>query len=205
MSEVVRPYRGVSAAARREQRRVQLLEACLDVVDSVGVADATAEAVCARAGLSKRYFYESFADREELLVAALDIVFETVRAAITAALSGTHDAVEERIRRAVAALVDTFSDDRRAARLYVEAGRYPTLERRRGQAFDEFTQLLLEQVFDVGAADDPHTRVSVLLVVAGTTEVLGRWLAGDISLGGDDLIETISQIGNAVAAAQRAV
>lgn len=201
---MVRPYRGVSAEARREQRRAQLLEACLDVVDSVGVAAATAEAVCAQAGLSKRYFYESFADREEVLVAALDIVFDTVRTAITAALADTDEAFEGRIRRTVAALVGTFSEDRRAARLYVEAARYPALERRRDQAFDEFTQLLLEQVFEVGA-DGPRARASVLLVVAGTTEVFGRWLTGDIPLNGDDMIETVGQVGIAVAAAQRAL
>ncbi|MGV7904576.1 TetR family transcriptional regulator, partial [Mycobacterium kansasii] len=62
MDEVVRPWRGVSAEDRRSARRAQLLEACLDVVGDAGVEAVTADAVAQRAGLSKRYFYEAFAD-----------------------------------------------------------------------------------------------------------------------------------------------
>ena len=102
VTEVVRPYRGVSADDRRADRRARLLEAGLDLVGEVGVAEVTAEAVAARAGLSKRYFYESFADRDALLVAASSGVFETVRAALLVHLTGSSSSVEDRITGAVA-------------------------------------------------------------------------------------------------------
>ena len=198
MTELVRPYRGVSAETRRTQRRTRLIEACLDVVAAVGVAETTAEAVCARAGLSKRYFYESFADREALLIAVLDEVFTSVRTAIAGALTADRAEPAARIQRTVRALVRTLSADQRAARLYIEAPRHPALELRRIAAFDEFTQLLVEHVLDLDPKD-PQARAATLLVVAGTTEVLSRWLAHDLALDEDTLVQTISDVGLAVA------
>lgn len=196
VTEVVRPYRGVSAEVRRGDRRERLLEACLDVVAAVGVNDTTVDAICAQAGLSKRYFYESFPDREAALVAALDLVFDAVRAAIAGVLA--EGAPTDRVSRTVSVLVKTLAADERAARLYIEAPRHPALEERRIAAFDEFTQLLVQYVLDLDG-DDPAARAATLLVVAGTTEVLSRWLAGDIDLDEDELVQTISGVGLAVA------
>src|SRR5687767_9668516 len=54
-TEVVRPYKGVSADERRALRREQLMEAGLDVLGSEGIAGLTMTEVCARAGLTERY------------------------------------------------------------------------------------------------------------------------------------------------------
>ena len=204
VTEVVRPYRGVSADDRRALRRSQLLEACLDVVGEVGVEATTAEAVCARAGLSKRYFYESFADREAILVAALDDFFEAARIAILPALAAPDATSEERLTGTVAALVSSVSADPRAARLYVESSRHTALEQRRIAAYDVFADLLLEHAFDVDmGADRPAGRAVALLIVSGTTEVVARWLAGDLDLEEAGLVATIAGVGIAAAAALR--
>src|SRR5258708_27803222 len=80
MTEVARRYRGVPADERRQQRRRLLLEACLDLVGRDGTPAVTAESVSAAAKLTKRYFYESFADRDAVLVAALDELFRDIAA-----------------------------------------------------------------------------------------------------------------------------
>lgn len=201
VTEVVRPYRGVSAGERRSLRRAQLLEACLDVVGEVGVAATTAEAVCARAGLSKRYFYESFADRETILVAVLDDFFDAARTAILPVLAAPGTTAEERLSGTVAALVASVSADPRAARLYVESSRHTALEQRRIAAYDVFADLLLEHAFDIEGADRPSARAVALLIVSGTTEVVARWLAGDLDLDEAGLVDTIAGVGIAAAAA----
>jgi AcrR family transcriptional regulator len=48
----------------------------------------TAQAVAARAGLTKRYFYESFTDRDALLVELLGEFFTEVHSAMPTALNG---------------------------------------------------------------------------------------------------------------------
>ena len=105
---VVRPYRGISAAERRADRRRRLLDGGLDVLAEVGVAGLTMTAVCARAGLTERYFYESFRDRDGLLRALSDQLA---------------DEVTEAIRRAIAtAPRDLFAVSRAAIQLCSSAG-----------------------------------------------------------------------------------
>lgn len=205
VAEAVRPYRGVSADDRRALRRAQLLEACLDVVLESGVAGTTAEAICAKAGLSKRYFYENFADREAVLLAALDSFFEAARVAVTPALVAPATSTDERLTRTVATLVSAVSADERAARLYVESSRHPVLEQRRTAAYDEFADLILRHAFEVDMEPaNPRAQAVALLIVSGTTEVVARWLAGDLDLDEAALVETISSIGLASAGVLRA-
>lgn len=75
----MRTYGGRTAQQRREERRRTLLDVGRELWCEQGWAAVTMRGVCARAELSDRYFYESFADREALLVAiAEDVRDETV-------------------------------------------------------------------------------------------------------------------------------
>jgi AcrR family transcriptional regulator len=62
-----RLWGGTTLTERREARRTALLEAALDLIGEAGAAAVTMRAVCRRAGLTDRYFYESFSDRDDLL------------------------------------------------------------------------------------------------------------------------------------------
>lgn len=64
-----RRYRGADADERRAQRRDQLIAAAVQVYGERGYQNATVKAVCEAAGLTERYFYESFANSEALLLA----------------------------------------------------------------------------------------------------------------------------------------
>ncbi|MCU1654520.1 MAG: Transcriptional regulator, TetR, partial [Pseudonocardia sp.] len=78
----------MSADERRAERLSSLKEACLDLIGETGVASITAEGVSGRAGLTKRYFYESFSDRDALLYAVMEEFFTDVRAEMLDALAG---------------------------------------------------------------------------------------------------------------------
>ncbi len=84
---VVRPYRGIPADARVAERRARLLAAALDEIAGGGVAALSVRAICARAGLTRRYFYESFGDLDALLLAAFDDLHGEIADAIVAALA----------------------------------------------------------------------------------------------------------------------
>jgi AcrR family transcriptional regulator len=192
-----RPYRGVSADDRKASRREALVAATLDVVGRDGVAAATVETVCAEAGLTKRYFYESFADRDALFEALIDAMLDGVRERIGTALAGAGDSAEERTRLTADALVSFFDADRRQARLYIEAPVHPALNARREASMTGFADLIMGDVLGV---DTSNARVQLagLLVVGGTTEVLSRWLAGEIDLTHAEVVDEITRIGLAV-------
>jgi AcrR family transcriptional regulator len=220
MTTVVRPYRGISADDRRADRRARLKTACLDLIGSGGVVSVTAEAVSAQAGLTKRYFYESFADRDALLYEVMDDFFVAVRVEILDALAASDAEFSGRSEAAIAAaapsdtgagadaprrahivakiLIDYLQGDSRQARLYVEAAGQPTLQARREEAFGDYTRMLLE-AFPVDAGgDDPvadqRRTVAALIIVAGVTQAAVTWLQGRINLSRDDVIAEIARL-----------
>ena len=67
-----RPYGGVSSEERTARRREQLLDAGLELFGTRGYAASSIRELCLAASLNRRYFYESFSTREELLRAVYD-------------------------------------------------------------------------------------------------------------------------------------
>ena len=66
-----RPYRGIKPDDRRAERRARLLDAGLSILGSeAGPEAVTVRGVCRQSGVSARYFYESFSDRDERTKAA---------------------------------------------------------------------------------------------------------------------------------------
>src|SRR5438876_2881874 len=109
-STPVRTYRGEAPEERRSRRRSQLLEAGLELLGTKGWQATTVTAVCGRARLTPRYFYESFAGRDELLVAIFDGVIEDITREVLAA--GPSDP-QELLRATVTAFVKMVTDDPR--------------------------------------------------------------------------------------------
>jgi AcrR family transcriptional regulator len=191
----------VSADERRAERRARLKHACLDLIGEAGVISVSAEAVSARAGLTKRYFYESFADREALLAEVIDDFFTEVRSEMLDALARTEHGPKHRAHTIGQVLIDFLQRDARRARLYVEAPGQPTLRPRQERAFDTFTRLLLDTFpVKLDPARDAeqskaieHRRALVaLIVVAGTTQAAIAWLRGDVDLTRGEVIDEIA-------------
>jgi len=193
MTEVVRPWRGISAADRLEERRGRLLSACLDVVGRDGVALTTVGAVCEQAGLTKRYFYESFSDRDAILAEVLDGLHTSLLRDIPNALQTTGPDPLERAGQTIRLLVATM-DDSRMARLYIEAAGVPVLQARRLAAYDVYAQLWAQDVLGI-ENPDAGTQLAALVFVTGTTQAVISWLEGAVPLTREQLIEQLAHVG----------
>ncbi len=116
-SPTPRRYGGLSADERRERRRSLLLDAGLQVFGTTGYRTATARDICQRAGLTDRYFHESFASMEDLLIA----VYQAQVAGLEADITEVYAAHAERgLADLVPALLDayfTFARDVKVARV----------------------------------------------------------------------------------------
>jgi AcrR family transcriptional regulator len=114
-----RVYAGQSAEARALARRDRLVEAAIKVYGAQGYRNATVKAVCEAAGLTERYFYESFANSETLLIAAFDTVAHQVLRCLDQ-LRAQHDGKPaERGRAVLRAYYQILKDDPDGARLFV--------------------------------------------------------------------------------------
>jgi AcrR family transcriptional regulator len=189
-----RPYRGVSAIDRTARRRADLMAAAFDLLGTVGWEQATMTAICARAKLTERYFYESFAGRDELLVAVFEELSERIRGVVVAALDVAPPEPEAAARAAITVFVDMLTDDPRNGRVaMVESGATALLRARRHQILGEFADLIAARshaLFGPDALPAPRDRLNALLFAGGLAEVLTAWLAGEIDASKTDIIET---------------
>jgi AcrR family transcriptional regulator len=94
-------WSGVPLEDRQARRRDDLVDAGIDLLGGEGGPALTVRAVCRRANLTERYFYESFADRDEFVRAVYDAVCTKAMATLVSA-STPREAVE----RFVALMVD---------------------------------------------------------------------------------------------------
>src|SRR5699024_5252446 len=127
-----REWRGISPEDRIATRRAALLEAGLADVTSRGADSVSITGICATAGLTQRYFYESFRNKDEFLAAVLDATVLRARGVVMDALE---DAPTESAPSLVARVVDVFTDHlvadpRRPDLMFLQTRNHPVLGRR---------------------------------------------------------------------------
>jgi AcrR family transcriptional regulator len=190
-----RPYRGIQAADRQAQRRARLLDAGLTILGTESGPDAlTVRGVCATAGVSARYFYESFADRDDFVGAVYDWVIAelatTTQSAVDAVL------VAEQARAAMTTIVRTIAGDPRWARLLFSADLAdPVVVRKRDESATLLAMLLDQHVRRVlQLPGDDRVRATCHFTVGGVGQVITAWLAGKLALTPDELIDRLASL-----------
>lgn len=191
-------WRGIPLDERQVERRRILVDAAFDLLGTVGVAGTTVRGVCEAAGLNPRYFYESFVDLDDLLVAVFDRVAEGGLAVILEAVGAHVDADPLTSTRAV---MDGFlrfitEDPRRAQVLYVAGLGNEALARRRLEAMlgmaDLFSSGRASQLDRRPVLDDPVVKVAASMIVGAMSELVITWLEGRVDMTLDRLIDDAS-------------
>jgi AcrR family transcriptional regulator len=122
---VTRPYGGVHADTRRQERRARLLAAGLEVIGTRGYHASTVRDVCAQSGLSERYFYESFKSMGLLFEALYADLHAESQRRVMAGFVGASALKADAMQMAESALIAWLcyikEDVRRARILLIEA------------------------------------------------------------------------------------
>ena len=142
-----RSYGGASADERVAERRIKLMDAGLKVIGEVGYNAATVRAICVEAGLTERYFYESFENSEDLLCAVYNRIIEnTKQRAQSALLTAKGD--PEAMARAVLSQYFQICRDPHIARvmLFEILGVSPRVDTLYRQAMEDFAELIRASV-----------------------------------------------------------
>lgn len=189
-------YGGVIASDRVAARRKRLLEAALELLGTQGWQATTVRAICAKARLTPRYFYESFADRDELLAALFDeLVSEAAAHVLGAVENAEHDA-RTKARAAIRAFVELVTDDPRKARvLFIEAVGSESLNQRRFETVRMFAALVAQQGREFYGVDGGTlVDTTALMLVGGLAETLLSWLGGALHVSREQLIEDCTEL-----------
>ena len=130
----------------RSSQRGRIILATADIVAAEGYANATVLAIAKRAGVSRKTFYELFADKEDALLAAYEgvdlLIEQTVHAAADRASSGGD--ARDLLAAGVKALLATLSAYPGFTRMFfIEAlGAGPRVRERRDQAIEQVADVL---------------------------------------------------------------
>jgi AcrR family transcriptional regulator len=112
-----RVYGGVEANLREEDRRKKLIEAGLEAFGTKGYAKTNIKTICKLAGLTERYFYESFRHKEDLLCAVYRELIDEGQRDSLAALDDSEGFPLETALRALRMFYQRFQQDPRRAQI----------------------------------------------------------------------------------------
>lgn len=196
MSTPVRSYGGKSAVERAQERRARLVEATISLLAAHGETGTTMTAICGRAGLTERYFYESFPHREDALLAALDNVCDRIAATALGAVAETPGSPEERVHAVMAAFVGLVSGDPALGLVAVVHSSATTrLRARRHELIGGFADLVAQEAAELygdRAWPAERARLQGMVYIAGFAELVGAWLTGEVDLTTEQLTATAS-------------
>ncbi|MBB6380678.1 AcrR family transcriptional regulator, partial [Pseudonocardia eucalypti] len=205
---------GTTLDARRDARRRALLDVGLELLGGAGQGSAvTVRSVCRHAKLTDRYFYESFADRDELLVAVYDQVAERVRDVLNEAVAGVvaarpPDQPAAIARAAVEAFLGELTADPRKGRVLLLAPMTDAvLSARAAELMPVFAELIRVQLAaghgaapaaraagdgaaPAGQSTAPAAeRMTATALIGALSQLFIRWLDGTLEVGERELTD----------------
>ncbi len=209
-----RAYGGLAMEERVAARRARFIEAGTELFGTQGFRGATVRGICAAAGLTDRYFYESFATLEALLAEVYRTLTRGFAARLTEesirseAWSGDAAAVERQTTAAYELWFDTVREPRFARIVLVEVlGVNPDIDALYELSVREMAELTIAPL----AATQPALKLSRArremlgraLVGAGL-QVAKMWMTGGYKLPRRDVVRTCVLVATGTLAALRA-
>jgi TetR/AcrR family fatty acid metabolism transcriptional regulator len=177
----------VSKVATRER----ILDGALDVFARKGYHRAIVDDIVRASGTSKGAVYHHFPNKEAVFVALVDDFAELLASRLAAAVSARQGALDK-VDAALTAVLTTFADNERLARLIlleaVSLG--PAYQRKRAEVADRFAALIqgyLDDAVADGSLPAVDTRVATLAWLGAVNEIVVQWLHGAV----DDVAATI--------------
>jgi AcrR family transcriptional regulator len=187
-------YGGATGEQRVAERRRKLIEAGMNVFGSAGSGSVRVKDVVTEAGLTERYFYESFSDLGTLFDAVLELANDTVEVAVNAAVLEAPDDDLSRISTALRSSVDTLAADPRLIRIiFIEGlGRGGRASVRRNElsvrAAKNFYRWSGADAgdFDSSPVED---RLKAFAITGAASELLISWAEGLLDITASELAD----------------
>jgi AcrR family transcriptional regulator len=186
-------YAGKAASTRQRERRAKLLSAGIKLIGSEGFAATSIDAVCSEAGLTKRYFYESFTNSEELLIESYRAATKELMNSILMAAAPYRDDSRKLVR---VGLQQTFTfvqeNPDKAQLIMIEAMSVRSqLGHVYGKSYNEFVDLLVAFTKPFLPDEGPGDTVLAVMArgaVGAIIHLCQGWIATDFKQPADELV-----------------
>lgn len=196
-----RSYRGQSQEQRRAERRARLIAGAIAVYGERGYHQATVKAVCEAAGLTERYFYESYTNSEALLIDSYQAVAYAVLGEILRAGEAAGRGRVARSRAMLHAYFAALQREPRSARVFLVEIR--GVSRAVDQAFDASLRTIGREVAGLLAPEAVDDELLQAGVIGGVIHIALRWIEDGYAPSIDGTVATALRLGTALAAPPR--
>ncbi|WP_286742602.1 TetR/AcrR family transcriptional regulator [Aquabacterium sp. UBA2148] len=179
-----RAYAGESQLERVARRRLQFLDAGLQVFGTTGYRTATVRQLCRQAELTDRYFYESFENTEDLLVAVYEREFDHLQQAVLAALADEAALRDPMVavERALNAVFEMASEPRVARVCWLEvlgvSDRVNSVYTRNIERFAAMVVAFARRQFSTEDIDETESRMLGIAMIGAVSQPIAHWLLG---------------------------
>jgi AcrR family transcriptional regulator len=174
-----RRWSGVPLEDRQVLRRDELIAAGVQSLGGESGPAVTVRAVCREAGLTERYFYESFSDRDEFVRAVYDDVCTRAMAALMSATTP-----REAVEQFVALMVD---DPVRGRVLLLAPAVEPVLVRSGAEWMPNFIELLQGKLTQI--SDPVRQKMIATSLIGGLTALFTAYLDGRLAASREQFID----------------
>lgn len=169
------------------------MDAALDMIGTQGWANTTLRGVCEQARVGPRFFYESFADLDELAGAVHDELVANAISRTIEAVAAAPDDLTAKTRAGVGTIITEFTEDPRRGRIvFAEAHGSETLMRRRFSAMRTIAEVVVQHgqnLLDLPAGSETVLQAFSLLLTGGVAEMILVWLDGGMDVSREQLID----------------
>ncbi|MEM8513591.1 AcrR family transcriptional regulator [Massilia sp. MP_M2] len=196
-----RSYRGQTPEQRRAERRSRLIAGAISVYGERGYHSATVKAVCDTAGLTERYFYESFANSEILLIDCYNFVTDSVLKKILLAGETARGGKAARSRAMLYAYFSILQSEPRSARVFLLEIRGVSVAVDR--TFDDSLRQIGKSVARLLAPEALDDELLQAGVIGGVIHIAMRWIACGYEPPIDRAVSTALRLGTVLANPRR--
>jgi AcrR family transcriptional regulator len=172
-------WSGVPLEDRQVLRRDELIAAGVQLLGGESGPAVTVRAVCREAGLTERYFYESFTDRDEFVRAVYDDVCTRAMSALMSAATP-----REAVEQFVALMVD---DPVRGRVLLLAPAVEPVLVQSGAEWMPSFIDLLQDKLTQIG--DPVRQKMIATSLIGGLTALFTAYLNGRLAASREQFID----------------
>jgi AcrR family transcriptional regulator len=188
-----RIYGGIDASLREEERRKKLIEAGLEAFGTKGYVKTNIKTICRLAGLTERYFYESFENKEDLLSTVYRELIEEQQREALDSLEDTSLQPIEAASRALKMFYHRFQQDPRRAQiqLFEVLGVSPRIDRDYRDAMRilaEMVKLSLCRVFPGITMEKVNSSIIPTGLAGSIIMISHEWVLGGFMMPLDDII-----------------
>jgi AcrR family transcriptional regulator len=187
-----RIWRGRGADERKAERRAQLLTAAAKVYGERGFRNSSVKAVCEAAGLTERYFYENFANSEDLLIAAASAWMEHRIEVLSARAAGVER--NDRLRTIMSGYFEALQERPAHARAFLVEirGISPRVDAYLGSAIETLAALFANAQLDELSRVD---RLVAVGAVGAISHIALDWILNDFNAPIETVVDAACRLG----------